>query len=211
MKNRIQSSGLLALILAAGFFATTFRASGVPLGVLTIDESNPSAVVIGAGSRTASGTDGSTTANYGVDLANFFTAPVNIGAQSASGSPSLQPKTGGNIYNDYNSDTYQATGGELLDLNLYSSGTSSQTFTLGSTAFSGTEVINLSAYIADLPTTLYASGTIYAGDSSEPGNGTAIGQWEIVGVPEPTPEPSTLALAGLGVLGCVLMFWPRKS
>ena len=25
------------------------------------------------------------------------------------------------------------------------------------------------------------------------------------------PEPTTLALAGLGVLGCVLMFWPRKS
>ncbi len=27
----------------------------------------------------------------------------------------------------------------------------------------------------------------------------------------PVPEPATLAFAGLGVLGCVLMFWRRKS
>jgi hypothetical protein len=27
----------------------------------------------------------------------------------------------------------------------------------------------------------------------------------------PVPEPTTLAFAGLGVLGCVLMFWRRKS
>jgi hypothetical protein len=31
------------------------------------------------------------------------------------------------------------------------------------------------------------------------------------GVIEPVPEPTTLALAGLGALGCVLMFWRRKS
>ena len=28
---------------------------------------------------------------------------------------------------------------------------------------------------------------------------------------EAVPEPATLALAGLGVLGCLLMFWDRKS
>ncbi|MGB7748629.1 MAG: PEP-CTERM sorting domain-containing protein [Verrucomicrobiia bacterium] len=28
---------------------------------------------------------------------------------------------------------------------------------------------------------------------------------------EPVPEPATLAFAGLGALGCVLMFWRRKS
>jgi hypothetical protein len=27
----------------------------------------------------------------------------------------------------------------------------------------------------------------------------------------PVPEPTTLAFAGLGALGCVLMFWRRKS
>jgi hypothetical protein len=210
MKNPIQSSSLLALILAAGFFATTFPASGMPPGTLYINESNPSAVVI-TGGGPAVGTDGSTFANYGVDLANFFTSVVSIGIQSASGSPSLQPETGGNIYNDYNSDTYLATGGALLDLNLYSSGTSAQTFTFGSTAFSGTEVINLSAYVADIPTTVGSHGNIYAGDSSEPGNGTVIGQWEVTAVPAPVPEPATLALAGLGALGCMLMFWHRKS
>jgi hypothetical protein len=95
----------------------------------------------------------------------------------------------------------------LLDLNLYSSGTAVQTFTSGSAAFNtGTEVINLSTFIADLPA-LNSSGSIYAGNSSGPGNGTAIGSWRVATVPEPT----TLALAGLGVLGCVLMFWRRKS
>ena len=100
-----------------------------------------------------------------------------------------------------------ATGWASLDLNLYSSGTSVQTFTYLSQAFNtGTEVINLSAYIADLPTTLYASGYIYAGDSSEPGNGTAIGRWEVTVV----PEPSTLALAGLGGLS-LLLFRRNKT
>jgi hypothetical protein len=27
----------------------------------------------------------------------------------------------------------------------------------------------------------------------------------------PVPEPATLAFAGLGTLGCVLLFWRRKS
>ena len=203
MKNHIQSSGLLALILAAGLFATTFQASG-SVDQIVINESNPSAVVITATGSRALGTDGTTAANFGVDLANFFTAAVSIGAQSASGSSSLQPATGGNIYNYYDSDTYHATGGALLDLNLYSSGTSAQTFTSGSAAFNtGTEVIDLSAYLADLPTTLYASGTIYAGNSSGPGNGTVIGNWEITAIP-PVPEPTTLVLGGLGGLSLLL-------
>ena len=209
MKNSIQSSGLPAFILAVGLFATTFQASG-SAPMFMINESNPSAVVITGGGMDT-GTDGTTFANFGVDLVNFFTAPVSIGAQSASGTPSLQPKTGGNIYNEYNSDTYLATGGASLDLNLYSSVTSAQTFTSGSAGFNtGTEVIDLSAYLAELPTTLGAQGHIYAGNSSGPGNGTIIGSWDITAV-APAPEPTTLAFAGLGVLGCVLMFWQRKS
>jgi hypothetical protein len=205
MKNCIQRSGLQALILAAGLFATTFQASG-SIDMFLINESNPSAVVITSTGSVAIGSDGSTTANYGVDLANFFTAAVSIDDQSASGSPSLQPKNGGDIYNLYGSDTYQATGGELLDLNLYSSGTSAQTFTYLSAAFNtGTEVIDLSAYIADLPTTLDTTGNIYAGDSSGAGDGTAIGRWEVTVV----PEPSTLALAGWGSLS-LLLFRRRK-
>jgi len=207
MKNRIQSSSLAALILAAGFFATTFQASGAAYS-LTINESNPSAVVITGSGYSSSGADGTTTANYGVDLANFFTSAVTIGIQSASGTPSFKPATGGNIYDHYNSDTYHATGGASLDLNLYSSGTSAQTFTSGSPVFNtGTEVIDLSAYLAYLPNTVGAHGNIYAGNSSGPGNGTIIGSWDVIAVPEPT----TLALAGLGTLGCVLLFWRRKS
>jgi hypothetical protein len=171
-----------------------------------INESNPSAVIITSTGSFAIGSDGITTANFGVDLANFFTAAVSIDDQSASGSPSLQPENGGDIYNLYGSDTYEATGGAALDLNLYSSGTSAQTFTSGNPAFNtATEVINLSAYIADFPTTLDTTGYIYAGDSSGPGDGTAIGRWEVTVV----PEPSTLALAGLAGLS-LLRFRRRK-
>jgi PEP-CTERM motif len=205
MKNHIQSSCLAALILAAGLFATTFRASGM-MNQILIDESNPSAVVITGSGSISSGTDGSTTANYGIDLVNFFTAAVSVGAQSASSNPSLQPATGGNIYNYYNSDTNHATGAAFLDLNLYSSGTAVQTFTSGNAAFNtGTEVVNLSAYAAYLPA-LNSNGSIYSGDSSGPGNGSVIGSWRVTTV----PEPSTLALAGLGGLG-LLLFWRRKS
>jgi len=45
---------------------------------------------------------------------------------------------------------------------------------------------------------------IYAGDSAGPGNGTIIGNWEVIDVPEPTPEPTTLVLAGLGGLSLLL-------
>jgi hypothetical protein len=208
MKNRIQSSGLLALILAAGLFTTTFRVSGAAYS-LSINESNPSAVIITGSGYNGYGTDGTTMANYGVDLQNFFTAAVIIDDQSASGTPSLKPATGGDIYGLYASDDYKATGGALLDLNLYSSGTSAQTFTSGSATFNtGTEVIDLSAYLADLPTTVGAHGNIYAGDSSGPGNGTIIGSWDVIAV-APVPEPTTLALAGLSGLG-LLLFRRRK-
>jgi hypothetical protein len=45
MKNHIRSSCLAVLILADGLFATTFQASGAAYS-LTINENDPSAVVI---------------------------------------------------------------------------------------------------------------------------------------------------------------------
>ena len=95
----------------------------------------------------------------------------------------------------------------MLDLNLYSSGTNARTFASGSPVFNtGTEVIDLSAFAAYLPTTVSAHGNIYAGNSSGPGNGTIIGSWDVIAV----PEPSTMALAGLGDLG-LLLFRRRES
>ena len=168
----------------------------VQIPILNIDESNPSAVVITGTGSFANGTDGTTTANFGVDLVNFFTAPVSIGTQAAGGSPSLQPFTGGNVYDRYNSDTYQATGGALLDLNLYSSGASGQTFTSFAQAFNtGTEVIDLSAFLAALPA-LNAGGSIYAGNLAGQGNGTIIGRWAVTAV----PEPSVIAQLALGTM-----------
>ena len=211
MKKNIQNSCLPALVLAAGFFATTFPASGVQLPLLNIDESNPSAVVITGTGFNATGTDGSTTANFGVDLVNFFTAPVSIGAQAAAGGSSLQPATGGNVYDRYNSDTYQASGGALLDLNLFSSGASAQTFTSGSQAFNtGTEVIDLSAFLAALPTVINTSGWIYAGNSAGQGNGTPIGRWNVTAA-APVPEPPALAQLALGAMAFAGLAFVRRA
>jgi hypothetical protein len=41
-------------------------------------------------------------------------------------------------------------------------------------------------------------------------NSATLSQVTVTGV-EPVPEPATLALAGLGALGCVLLFWRRES
>jgi len=60
---------------------------------------------------------------------------------------------------------------------------------------------NLSAYLADLPTILDTMGYIYAGDSSGPGNGTALGLWGAQRCPNWCPNRPRwrwLAWAGWG-------------
>jgi hypothetical protein len=84
MANRILSSCLPALVLAAGLLGATFPAAGSQLPILTIDESDPTAVTITVTGNNATGTDGSTTANYGVDIASFFTAGVAAGPNPTS-------------------------------------------------------------------------------------------------------------------------------
>ena len=72
MKNSIKNSCLLALILAVGLFAAAFPAAGTQLPILTIDESNPNLITITGTGYTANQPDGTTVANAGVDLMNFF-------------------------------------------------------------------------------------------------------------------------------------------
>lgn len=208
-KRSLQNTCSLALLFIAGFSTTTYRAAGVGY-TLNINESNPSAVVITANGYSSMNADATTTANYGVDLVNFFTASTSFGAQTASGTPTLVPFVAGSIYDHYKSDTYLATGGSALDLNLYSSGTGAQTFAIGSAAFStGTTVtIDLSAYLASLPAA-GAHGNVYAGDSGGPGNGQIITTWYISAAPVPEPSTLALGLSGLGVLG--LLFFHRRN
>jgi hypothetical protein len=193
MKNRIKNSCSSALVLTAVLFAATFPAAGAPLPILTIDESSSTTVTITGTGNNAIQTDGTTFANAGVDLMNFFTAVVAVGTTPASGS-SLQPVSGGIVYEFWGSDTYQ--GATLQDLNLLSASAVSQAFVSGTPAFSGTMTINLSSYSAELPA-LGASGFVYPGNSG--GQGTVqqpIGIWQIVAV----PEPSAIALLALGAM-----------
>ena len=193
MKNSIKNSCLLALILAVGLFAAAFPAAGTQLPILTIDESNPNLITITGTGYNAIQTDGTTFANAGVDLMNFFISAVAVGTTPVSGS-SLEPVGGGIVYEFWASDTYQ--GAALQNLNLFSASAVPQAFVSGTRAFSGTVTVDLSSYIAQLPA-FGATGLIYSGNSAGPGTvQQSIGIWQVVAV----PEPSSIALLALGAM-----------
>ena len=78
------------------------------------------------------------------------------------------------------------------------------------------------SFTANQPFDVVANWTAAGGLDAAPGNywfsveldtsggATSSLTWLTI-EPTPVPEPATLAFGGLGVLGCVLMFWPRKS
>jgi hypothetical protein len=193
MNIRIKNPCLPSLVLAAGLFAAIFPAAGSPLPILTINESNSTIVTITGTGNDAVQTDGTTLANAGVDLMNFFTAAVAAGPTPVSGS-SLEPVSGGIVYEFWGSDTYQWVASQ--DLNLFSASAVAQTFVSGTPAFGGTVTVDLSSYIAELPA-FGASGFVYPGNSG--GSGTVqqpIGIWQVVAV----PEPSAITLLALGAM-----------
>jgi hypothetical protein len=211
MNIRIKNPCLPSLVLAAGLFAAIFPAAGSPLPILTINESNSTIVTITGTGNDAVQTDGTTLANAGVDLMNFFTAAVAAGPTPVSGS-SLEPVSGGIVYEFWGSDTYQ--GAALQNLNLFSSSAVSQAFVIGTPAFSGTVTVDLSSFITELPA-LGASGFIYSGNSGAPGTvQQPIGVWQVTAVPEPAAIAQlvlgAMAFAGLTIIRRICRMAPRR-
>ncbi len=171
--------------------------------LLIINDSDPSNVTITATGAFAFTNDSSTNENEGVDLLEFFTAPVAILPPGSPASPGLSP-TGDGPYTQWQADDYS---GSLVDLNISTdtSGPETQTFTTTSPAFTGSATLDLSSFSADLPS-LGSSGLIVSGNSNN--NGDIIGDWEVEDVP--VPEPSQY---GWGVLLATLGFvtWRRFS
>lgn len=200
MKKISFSSFTSALVLACGFFAATLPASGQSI-LININQANPSAVQFTATVNSSFATDASQYNLFGVDLINYFTAPLATGSAVTG---TLIPAGTTNAFNQWFSDNLHV--GNNVDLNLYNSSIAQvQTFSTSSPAFTGTAIINLSSFLASLPAT-GVSGNIYSGDARSPG-GVLIGTWTVV--PEP-PVEAQFALGAMVLAGLALIRRSRR-
>lgn len=178
--------------------------------LLTIDDSNPYAVIITATGALPNASAGPVPIADGIDLLNFFTNNVTPSA-FPDFSPANNPPTptlttddtsSGLIFTEFTSDNY--SGVNYQDLNLLNNNDDlSQTITftatqgdvIGQPAFKGSLSLNL--FGTPLPA-VGSKGTIITGFSLTAPNNTLIGGWEVVSAPEPSNW--ILILGGLGVL-----------
>lgn len=207
MKGKTVLLGM-AVILGMGV-GTSF--AGAPPILLTIDDSDVSAVTITATGLAPDANDSGVEARLGVDLLGFF----NQDESSLQGD--TMPNStlfGGGLtlsYNSVISDNYSTGGtsgvGSYVDLGLYVDNSNDpQVFSTSQPAFSGSWTFDLSSLgvnSAALPT-VGAQGYIMTGFSGEPGS--VIGAWQVAAVPEPT----TGSLLVLGSAASVL-FWRRRG
>lgn len=176
--------------------------------LLSINDTDPSAVTVTATGLDPSVNNNTTTANIGVDLLSFFTVDefnMTFG-QDLSGN--LEGGGTGVMYNDVYSDNYSTAGsGASYDMELYvdfgSPGqANTQTFSTTQPAFTGSWTIDLSS-LGVQASALPAAGTegnILAGYSGDVG--AVIGTWQV----QPVPEPAAAGLLALSlpVLGFVI-------
>ena len=197
---KILASGI-AIFLGAG----VEKSFAIPSPILlTIDDSNPSAVVFSTTGLAPGVNDSTRIESSGVDLFSFFSANQStLFGQSLSGS-TLSGGNSGVSYNDIRGDNFSTSGGNSFDLRLYVDGSSpgagnTQAFSVTQPAFIGTWTLDLTS-LGVSPSALPSPGTrgdIFSGFSGD--QGTLLGQWEIASVPEP-------GAGSLFVLGSVLAF-----
>ncbi len=198
---------LALVVLAGAALKTSAYAQNV---LLTVDISNPASVVIAATGNNASTNDSSKTAWDGIDLLGIFLSNVygQFGTNAIGGT--LIGGGSGQAYDFYEPDGTSGRNANHFNLNLYENQPGSppiQSFSTGTSAFTGSMTIDLSSVVSALPSS-GASGDIRAGWFGN--QGAVIGQWQVVYTPPaPTPEPGTLALAGLGGVGA--WFYARRK
>src|ERR1700744_276233 len=194
-----------AFSLGAGY--SVMAVPVAPTILLTINDSDPSAVTITATEMAANASSqiDSITLSDGIDLEDFFQADESGTSSAPMLNGSLEGSGTGMAYGNVGVDDY-STGGSApaYDLHLYTaSQTTSQTFSTSPPAFTGSWTIDLTDLgidVADLPRA-GSSGSIVVGDSaSSAANGneplTIIGNWQVV---SDVPEPSTYALMGFSL------------
>ena len=209
----------IVLLAAVSFFGTildqasTAYANTSPV-LLTINDSNPSAVTITATDLNPIVDATGNTANDGVDLLQFFSADEfgNLFGQDLTGTLTA---SGVSVpFNDVNVDDYSAGGGTpYVDLELYvdtgsPGATDTETFSTGSSAFTGTWTIDFSSLGIDgsaLPAA-GSGGNILSGNFGNPG--AVIGSWEVASA---VPEPSTVGSLILGGVALGALMYRRRA
>jgi hypothetical protein len=164
---------------------------------LTINDSNPAAVVISTTGQNAIGSDASTADTVGFSLLSFFTSP-GLNLLSASSSTLKSPT--GRFYSAVNGDDSNPL---TSNLRVFAEGVPGQAqgFSSSAAAFQGSMVVDFSSIASRLPS-LGTTGTIIANWSGSPG--VTLGQWVVI------PEPETYGLAvGAGLVALAL--WRRPS
>jgi len=173
-----------AVLLAFGAIIPSTAQSAV---LITVDPSNPAAVVFAATGAFSDINDSSSTSSQGVTLEGLFPVDFNadvdvFGTLTPAGAPAPYDY----VDNDFSTVT-------LLDsFIVYRSGGSSgpQVFTTSTVAFTGVATANLTGAIFGVPGT---TGDIFVGDTLG-GSGEVIGEWQVI------PEPSAVILASLASL-----------
>jgi hypothetical protein len=186
-------------------FGLSAKAFVEPPILLTIDDSNPSDVIITTTGAFADTYDTKSNEQEGIELLNFFTHslelsdPIHWGSLTPSGRDTVP----------YNSWGIDDASGCNHDLHLWASDGReiTQQFATHESAFKGTYTINLCEYAAELPGA-GTTGDILAGDSKY---GDIIGRWEIVCVPEPSQYGMWVALAVVGAFGYRRFFVNRQA
>jgi len=195
----LRSLGLIGVLVAA--FGGSAYAFAVEPVLLTIDLTDPCNAVITATGAFSSTDDSSTVEGAGVDLNNFLVFSPE-GSSTSSSYGSLTPSGAETSYDTVGLDN---ASGSWVDLNLYVSGGSveTQSFSSTSSAFTGTWTVDLSQYVGELPS-VGTTGNIMAGFSRT--EGSTIGLWEIVSVPEPSQYGLYAFLGFAALIG-----WRRLS
>jgi hypothetical protein len=173
--------------------------------VLLADLSVANTITITATSETSLGTvsggDG-----QGFYLADFFDAAFSLSNTLISGNLTSAKETSDNSPGLYSEST--STG-----LNVWSFARGfSMTFTAGELAFSGQAswTVDAASYLSALNGA--QDGNVYAPafNDGQIANATLIGTWEVIGATD-VPEPSTLAILELGLMGLASRRFKKQS
>lgn len=166
--------------------------------LVTIDITNPAAVVFTATSAAPLTSGPNVPGTGGIDFLHFFATEISgfaLGLVSQSTFATYLDSS--YPYLNWNTDNYS---GPNVDLTFYSQKTSSQHFSTSDPAFVGTGTVNFSAYAAYLPSA-GATGQITDGNSGNASGDsrplTVLGTYQVV------PEPATWTLLALGLAACL--------
>ncbi|HAV63336.1 MAG TPA: hypothetical protein DCY13_13345 [Verrucomicrobiales bacterium] len=191
MKGRTLNHFLAVLILV-GAGVTSSKAQ-----LLTIDISNPSAVVFTGTGQFASANFTGASTTFPVRLLGFFSA--DPGQDTINNSSSTLFTSGSSAALNYALTGRFIPGQTTLVLrNEFGSGHS---FSTSSAGFTGSATFDLSSYSSLLP----AVGTVGNISASDGTSTVVVGTFEVV----PVPEPSTIAL--LAFAGVAFVAWRRTA